>query len=146
MFTDLGLQPPFPFPLAIEDVPGFGTGNARLLIDPAGVPVEKVQRLRRTYDPSRQVELAAIALAGLALHHAGGHEIRDVAVRGSAADYLIDDALHLLEIAGRSRRVDVIAAWEQRWLRLTNRLSHGFYVCVMEFETPSGRLAFAPEN
>jgi hypothetical protein len=145
VFSDLGLQPPFPFPLVIEDVPNFGSANVRLLIDPAGTSAEKVHRLRRTYDASRQVELAAIALAGLGLHHAAGHEIRDVAVRGSAADYLIDDARHLLEIAGRSRRVDVVAAWEQRWTRLRNRLRHGFYVCVVEFETPSGRLVFAPE-
>src|SRR5262249_35811803 len=53
-----------------------------------------------------RIELAAIALAGLALYHGGGHEIVDVAVRGSGADYLVDAGRHLLEIAGRSRRSD----------------------------------------
>ena len=60
------------------------------------------------------------------------------------ADYLVDDELHLLEVAGRSRGSDLNSAWKQRWGRLSDRLGSGFYVCVAEFETPAGRLAFAP--
>jgi hypothetical protein len=35
-----GIQasPPFRFPLAIQDVPGFGDGELRLLLDPVDVP------------------------------------------------------------------------------------------------------------
>jgi hypothetical protein len=44
-------------------------------------------------------QLSAIAIAGFALYHGGGHEIRDIAVRGSTADYLVDEENHLLEIA-----------------------------------------------
>ncbi len=99
-------------------------------------------RLRRTYEPSRLVELAGIAIAGLGLYHAGAHEIRDIALRGSVADYIVDEANHLLEIAGRSRRSDFSAAWQQRWQRLSEGRSGGFYVCVAEFETPAGQLAF----
>jgi hypothetical protein len=101
-----------------------------------------VVRLRRTYEPSRLVELAGIAIAGLGLYHAGAHEIRDIALRGSVADYIVDEANHLLEIAGRSRRSDFSAAWQQRWQRLSEGRSGGFYVCVAEFETPAGQLAF----
>jgi hypothetical protein len=96
----------------------------------------------RTYEPFRLVELAAIAIAGLGLYHAGGHEIRDIALRGSGADYLVDEFNHPLEIAGRSRRTDFDVAWGQRWRRLSDCSAGGFYVCVAEFETPSGRLAF----
>src|SRR5689334_15629719 len=93
-----GIQPrsPFRFPLTIQDVPGFGDGELNLLLDPADVPDDRLIRVRRTYEPSRLIELAAIAVAGIGLHHAGGHEILDVAVRGSAADYLVDESRHHL--------------------------------------------------
>ena len=135
-------QAPWHFELAIQDVPGFGSGALRMAVGSAGVSAAHVAGLRRTYEPSRLVELASIAIAGLGLYHAGGHEIRDVALRGSAADYLVDEANHLLEIAGRSRRSDFSAAWHQRWQRLSEANSTGFYVCVAEFETPAGQLAF----
>jgi hypothetical protein len=116
------------------------------MIEPAGVTADRIVRVRRTYEPSRLVELAAIAVAGAALHHTGGHEIRDIAARGSAADYLIDEANHHLEIAGRSRRSDCEVAWQQKWQRLGDRVSSGVYVCVVEFESPAGRLAFRAEG
>lgn len=101
-----------------------------------------MSRLQRTYESSRLVELAAIAIAGLGLYHGGGHEIIDIALRGSAADYLVGESNHLLEVTGRSRRSDFRVAWQQRWQRLTDRIGRGFYVCVAEFETPTGQLAF----
>jgi hypothetical protein len=142
VLDDAGAQAPFPFQLAIRDVPGFGSGTLRMAIGPDEIPPAHVARLRRTHDPSRLVELAGIAIAGLGLYHAGGHEIRDVALRGSAADYLVDEANHLLEIAGRSRRSDFGAAWQQRWRRLSEQRIAGFYVCVAEFETRTGQLVF----
>lgn len=135
-------QSPFPFTLTVQDLPGFGSEQLRFAIDPASVAADHVRRLQRTYEASRLVELAAIAIAGLGLYYGGGHEMRDVALRGSGADYLVDEAHHLLEVAGRSRRRDVGTAWQQRWQRLTERLGSGFYVCVIEFETPAGQLAF----
>jgi hypothetical protein len=134
-----GAAPPYPFEMAIENVMGFGSERCRLLIDPSGVASKRMEQARRTYEPARLVELAAIAVAGLTRHHAGGHEILDVAVRGSAADYLVDRARHHLEIAGRSRRSDVEVAWRQR---LSARGTGGFYLCVTEFESATGRLAF----
>ncbi|HZV06232.1 MAG TPA: hypothetical protein VE999_14230 [Gemmataceae bacterium] len=136
-------SPPFSIPLEIQNVPGFGDGELRLLLDPASVPEERLVRVRRTYEPSRLIELTAIAIAGIGLHLAGGHEILDVAVRGSAADYLVDEARHHLEIAGRSRRSDMETAWQQKWRRLEDAQEGGCYVCVAEFESPAGRLAFA---
>jgi hypothetical protein len=137
-----GTPAPFPFELAVRDVPGFGSGPLRMAIDPDGITAVHVARLQRTYEPSRLVELAGIGIAGLGLYHGGGHEIRDVALHGSAADYLVDEDNHLLEIAGRSRRADFSVAWQQRWQRLSEGRGSGFYVCVTEFETPTGRLAF----
>lgn len=134
---------PIVFPLSVQGVPGFGDGELRLLLDPGGVAANRLQRIRRTYEPSRLIELAAIAIAGVGLRSAGGHEILDLAVRGSAADYLVDEARHHLEIAGRSRRSDFAAAWQQKWRRLEETQPGGCYVCVVEFETPAGRLAFA---
>ncbi len=63
-------------------------------------------------------------------------------LNGGGADYLVGESNHLLEVAGRSRRSDFRAAWQQRWQRLTDRIGRGFYVCVAEFETPAGQLAF----
>lgn len=142
VLSETRLQSPFPFALTVQDLPGFGSEQLQFTIDPAGVAIDHVRRLQRTYEASRLVELAAIAIAGLGLYYGGGHEMRDVALRGSGADYLVDEANHLLEVAGRSRRRDFGAAWQQRWQRLTERPGSGFYVCVVEFETPAGRLAF----
>jgi hypothetical protein len=133
---DRGLEAPF-------QMPGFGTGELRLLIDRTGLAADRVARMRRTYELPHRIELAAIALAGLALYHGGGHEIIDVAVRGSGADYLVDSA-HLLEIAGRSRRADFSVAWQERVDRLKDRATGGFYLCVVELQSPAGRLMFNP--
>ena len=128
----------------MENVLGFGSDECCLLIEPSDVPAGHVSQVKRTYERPRLVELAAIAIAGLALHHAGGHEIIDVALRGSAADYHVDQARHHLEIAGRSRRRDLETAWRQKWQRLGQHWQNGFYLCLAEFETYTGRLAFAP--
>ena len=133
---------PFPFTLTVEELPGFGSDQLRFTMDPGGVASEHVRRLRRTYESSRLVELAAIAVAGLGLYYGGGHEIRDIALRGSGADYLVDESNHLLEVAGRSRRSDFGTPWQHRWQRLTDRMADGFYICITEFETPAGRLVF----
>jgi hypothetical protein len=138
-----GFPAPYEFPLEVHNVPEFGTGRVNLEISPAGISADQIPRLRRTWNGPRLVEFAAIAIAGLVLFAAGGHEIRDVALRGTSADYLIDADCHLLEVAGRSRRIDFDAAWRVRWERLLERRGSGFYVCVCEFEGPSARLAFA---
>jgi hypothetical protein len=143
VFDGRGAKPPYEFTLSIEDVPGFGSATCRLLLDPVGVLPLRIAQVRRTYEPSRLVELAAIAVTALGLHHAGGREILDIAVRGSAADYLVDQARHHLEIAGRSRQRDLETAWRDRWQRLTERWPEGFYLCVAEWEGATGRLAFA---
>jgi hypothetical protein len=142
VFADIGASAPHPLPLTVQAVPGFGSQGFQLLIDPGGVSPELLAKVRRTYEPSRLIELAAIAVAALGLHRAGGHQMVDVARRGSGADYLVDEAHHHLEIAGRSRRRDLEAAWEQKQQRLTVRSGPGFYVCVAEFESPAARLAF----
>lgn len=128
--------------LETVDVPGFGTKHGILLIETTGFPQELLVRIEKTYEWPRLVELAAIAVTGLALYHSGGHEIVDVAVRGSGADYLTDDAQYPLEVAGRSRRSDFEIAWRQRSERLKRRLVGGGYVSVVEFQTPTARLGF----
>jgi len=139
-----GREPPHSFALSAERVFGFGSEECALLIDPCGISALQIARACRTYEPSRRIELAAIAVAALGLHHAGGHEIVDLAVRGSGADYLVGQARYYLEIAGRSRRRDLEAAWHERWERLTQRWGSGFYLCVAEFDTCTARLACAP--
>lgn len=137
---------PVGFNLVVDDVPGFGSEHLPMRIDASGIPPAQMSALRRTYDMPRLVELAAIAIAGIGLHAAGGHEIKDVALRGSRADYLVDDANHLLEVAGRSHRSDFAAAWRERWDRLSTTASSGYYVCVLEFESPAGKLAFGSDE
>jgi hypothetical protein len=70
----------------------------------------------------------------------------DVAVRGSGADYLVGSDRHLLEVAGRSRKADFEAAWQQRLHRLEDRATSGFYLCVIECESLTGRMLFRPEG
>jgi hypothetical protein len=139
---EAGTAAPYSFDLTTQNVPAFEQNNLILSIAPPDFPNTYLERLKRTYEPSRLVELAAIAVAGLGLYHGGGHEILDIALRGSSADYLVDEAGHLLEIAGRSRRSDFRVAWDQRQQRLRERHSDGYYLCVVEFETPAGRLSF----
>lgn len=128
--------------LELRDIPAFGSEQTTLPIDIGGVPPQTVMRLRRTYDLPRLVELAAIAVAGLALYHGGGHEIVDVAVRGTACDYLVDTSRHPLEIAGRSRHSHFESAWQRKWQRLAERVLGSFYLSVAEFETLSARVTF----
>src|SRR5260370_4056380 len=129
VFRQRGIEPPFRFVLAVEDVPGFGTNLLELLIDPTGISTAVIERCQRTFEASRHIEFAAIAIAGLGLHLAGNHELVDVARRGSAADYLVDAARHHLEIGGRSPRRDIDAAWEQKQPRLLER-SQRAAICV----------------
>jgi hypothetical protein len=133
----------YSFLIRAEDVPDFGSEGLILTIDPRGYDKESVVRFRRTFELARQVELAAIAVAALAPAHSGGHEIVDVALRGSAADYLVGDPPSRLEIAGRSRRTDLESAWQQKWNRLSLPSDQPGFVFVVEFETLTGRLGYA---
>jgi hypothetical protein len=142
VLEDAGLESPYQVAFELTDTPGFGSDGVRLLVDRVGIPVERVARIRRTYEAARRVELAAVALAGLALYHGGGHEILDVSLRGSGADYLVDAARTLLEVAGRSRSGDFESAWTNRLARLKERAVGAFYLCVVEFQTPAGRLLY----
>jgi hypothetical protein len=54
----------------------------------------------------------------------------------------VDAARHFLEIAGRSRRRDLEKAWTEKEPRLTERSQRGYYLCLSEFETFTGRLVF----
>lgn len=130
------------FRLATSDIPNHGTDEMEMVLAMGDIPHEMVNALRRTYETPRLVELAAIAVAGLGLYYAGGHEIRDVALRGAAADYLVDEPNNLLEVAGRSRKNDIKAAWQRKWHRLCDIWGSSFYLCVVEFETRTGKLAF----
>lgn len=132
---------PLHFPIDCHDVPLFDTDRLDLLIDCSDVSERQKEQIRRTYDNARLIELAAIAVTGTVIYHGIGSEILDIAFRGSAADYVLSTG-HFLEVAGRSRRSDVAAAWQQRALRLAERQPTGFYLAVIEFETPSGRIAF----
>jgi hypothetical protein len=68
---------PLPFLLECQDIPGYGSGQVELEIVGTGIPERDIAKAVRTYEPQRRVELAAIALAGLALFQAGRHQIRD---------------------------------------------------------------------
>jgi len=130
------------FELEFQGLPGFGGDKLRLDISLAGILENDRARIQRTYEAHRLVELSAIAIAGLDLYHEGGHEIRDIALRGSMADYIVDDDNHLLEISGRSRQSALERTWKQKLQRLKKRGVASFYLCVAEFESSTGRLGF----
>lgn len=142
VLAENGKKSPFRFDLVVREVAGFDDDLLQMAVESGRTRNADLARLRRTYEPARLVEFAAIAIAGLGLYYAGGHQIQDLAWRGSGADYLVDGERHPLEIAGRSRREDLQIAWQAKWRRLSENVGHDFYVCVAEFETPAGRLAF----
>src|SRR6266478_4345931 len=72
-------SPPFHFPVEINDVPGADVSALQFRIGIEEIDVSQWDRLRRTYEQRRFVELAAVALAGLTLYHAGGHVMAGVA-------------------------------------------------------------------
>jgi hypothetical protein len=126
----------------LQELPAFGSATIELSVTTTGISSDRLRKLQRTYESPRLIELAAIAIAGFGLYYGGGHEIRDVALRGSSADYLVDEASAVLEVAGRSRKNELEKAWLQRRRRLSMRWGGAFYLCVAEFETRSGRLAY----
>ena len=113
-----------------------------LAIESGPIRKAELNRVRQTYEPARLIEFAAIAIAGLAMYHAGGHQIVNVAWRGSGADYLVDQEKYPLEIAGRSRLNDLESAWKEKWGRLSENVGRDFFVFVAEFESFTGRLEF----
>jgi hypothetical protein len=135
---------PNPHPITIQatNVPRFGSADVSISVNATGVAESAVRRIRKTVDSARLVEFAAVGIAALALHYLGNHEIIDVTARGSGADYLVDEDRNLLEVAGRSRRSDLPAAWNERLTRL-QRGKLSFYLFVIEFETSSARLMFS---
>ena len=54
-------------------------GSAGTEINPTDVSAELMERCQRTFEASRHIEFAAIAVAALGLHVAGGHELVDLA-------------------------------------------------------------------
>jgi hypothetical protein len=79
-----------------QEIPDYGTETVVIEIVTAGVRPDDIAKVRRSYQDDRLVELAAIAIAGLSLFFSGGHQIRDISLRGTAADYLVDDEQYLL--------------------------------------------------
>jgi hypothetical protein len=137
-------SPPFLFPVEIVDVPGCDLSELRLRIGMEGIDAKHLARLRRSYEPPRFVETAAVALAGLALYHAGEHELMSVVNEGAVGDFFVDERHDIIEIAGRSRRRDFEYAFKQRQRRLLDALGGGFFLFVAEFHPPRGLLSFRP--
>jgi hypothetical protein len=133
--------------LDFRRIPLVGSGEETLQIRLRLQGEFDLARIRRTYERPRLVELAAIAITGLSLYHLGGHEMVDVALRGSAADYLVDLPRHHLEIGGRSQRRSFEPAWRQKYRRLAAHSKRGSYLSLVEFQTPAARIEFSePEG
>lgn len=142
VFTSRLHESPVEFSFSLSEIPGFNDNTLTLLIHFGQFSANDVKAIQRTYDAARLVELAALAMAGLVLYHAGEHRFVDIAQRGTAADYIIDDEEYLLEVAGRSRRRDLAAVWDEKIHRLSRNRNNGFLVCVAEFETNTARISF----
>jgi uncharacterized protein YbbK (DUF523 family) len=56
-------QPQPRFPLKVVNVPRFDGGDLTLVVNVADVTAAQVTRIRKTFEPARLVELAAITLA-----------------------------------------------------------------------------------
>jgi hypothetical protein len=136
--------PPYLVNVEVVNTPGFSEQNLQLAIQPGRISTKRLAMRRRTFEHFRLVELAAIALAGLSVYHAGGHVIQGVAAFGSGADYVLDKEEALLEITGRSRGTDFESAWRRHWRRLVENESEGFYLFAVDFQSLKGRLAYQP--
>jgi hypothetical protein len=143
VFQSQGFRSPYKMKLSCEDVPGFGTDEVILRIDPSGIGRKLIERVKRTFSFPTLVEMAAISIAALSLNHAGEHQLADMAVLPSRAEYVVGEEGVLLEVAGRSDRSNFNSAWDVRWERLREEHGYGFFLSVTEFETPFSRLAFA---
>ena len=66
-----------------------------LAIETPGISPLMIERCERTFELSRLIEFAAIAIAGLTLHAAGGHELIDVARRGILDPQVLRDRVLL---------------------------------------------------
>jgi hypothetical protein len=128
--------------VALVGIPTFDDDKITLRISTARLDPEQTLGISRTFEPSRLIEMAAIVVAGLVVYHVAHLEIRDVALRGSRADYLVGERGYLMEIGGRSRQQDLAAAWRDKWAALLEREVAGFFLSLTEFETPAGRFAF----
>lgn len=128
----------------LRGIASFDDDKVTLRIQTALIDPDAVLRVARTFEPSRLVEMAAIVVAALVLFHVAHLEIRDVALRGSRADYLVGGRGYVMEVGGRSRRQDLEAAWREKWEGLTQRVVGGFFLSLTEFETPAGRFGFQP--
>jgi hypothetical protein len=62
VFADLGAPAPHPLLLTVQAVPGFGSQEIRLLIDPHGVSPELIAKVRRTYESQRRRHSARLAI------------------------------------------------------------------------------------
>jgi hypothetical protein len=114
-----------------------------LTVELTKVSSSAVAAAKRTYDTSRLVEMAAVAIAGLTAYYGLGSELVEVSRRGSGADYLVSDG-RLLEVAGRSRRRDLDSAWRSKIARLVSLGVGPFAVCVAEFEGLTARFGIFP--
>lgn len=128
--------------VGLGGISSFDDDKIILQIQTTRIDPGEVLGVARTFEPSRLVEMAAIVVAALVLFHVAHLEIRDVALRGSRADYLVGERGYLLEVGGRSRQQDLAAAWRDKWAGLLEREVGGFFLSLTEFETPAGRFAF----
>src|SRR5271157_6390906 len=55
VLAGVGGQPPYPFVLHAENIPGFGGGELMLAIDPGPFGDDSILRLRRTFDLARVI-------------------------------------------------------------------------------------------
>lgn len=129
--------------IEVENCPTYDDSELSIEIDLSKSPKGEVAKVKRTHEPARLVEMAAIAIGALVVYHIGRHTIYRAAISGSRADYLLDQGKFLLEISGRSRKSDFEPAWKGRRNRLRAWADRGWYLFVVEFETLSGRIAFA---
>jgi hypothetical protein len=129
---------------AIESAPNSFNTALRLEIDLGEVSRWDLARLSRTFDSARRIELAAIAIAGLAVYYLGRHRIGDAAIRGSGGDYHLDEGRYLLEVSGRSRRSGLAWAWNECQARLRKCADRPWCLVVIEFEWLTGRIGFGP--
>lgn len=119
------------------------TGELALEIDWMTETFPESQRLFQTLQRESVVEYAAVATAFLVMTNLAGKNIVEVTLRGSKADYFLDERETLLEISGTESAEHLAARHTEKIRQLqANPFGKDGYVFVCCFSNRKARLSF----
>lgn len=138
---------PFPCSVSYEDIdsPTLArtTGEITVEFDWLAETFPACHRLFQTLQRESIVEYAAIALAFLLMTNLVQKEIVEVSLRGSRADYFVDQRNYMLEISGTESAAHLTSRHTEKVRQLlANPFGRDGYVFVCCFSNQRAKLSF----